>query len=148
MAHKTKLTKLLMGKFLKVVSNNGGIVVDAAEDLHISRMALYGKRNRDEAFRKKWDEAVGWGIDVIEDEAKRRALLGTEEPVFYEGEIVATVRKKSDYCLGLVLKAHKPNYKEKHEITGPNDGPLISKVIVYLPDNQRSKSNSLKEKVG
>jgi hypothetical protein len=134
---KTRLTQELIGKFLEILANNGGIVCDAAEDLNISRTALYKRRNSDAKFRKLWDKAVDLGVDVIEDEAKRRALDGTEEPVYYQGEIVGYIKKKSDYCIGIVLKAHRDRYREKHEISGPDGQPLAPSVVVYLPNNAR-----------
>lgn len=122
MPAKTKLTEDLIGSFFRLLAKNGGIVTDAARDLNISRTALYGKRLTDSEFKDQWDQAVDLGVDVIEDEAKRRALTGTEEPVFYQGEIVGYIWKKSDYCIGLVLKAHRFKYRERHEISGKIEG--------------------------
>jgi len=137
---RSKVTRELMEKFLEIVANNGGIVCDAAEDLNISRRALYRKRAADKKFAEAWDKAVDRGIDVIEDEAKRRALDGTEEPVFYKGEVCGYIRRKSDVCMSLVLKAHRSNYRQQsHELTGPGGSPLPSNVTIYLPDNERDK---------
>lgn len=139
MSHKTKMTGDRIAKFLELIANNGGIVFDAAKQLNISRTALYQRRKEDEGFKKAWGEAVDRGVDVIEDEAKRRALKGCKEAIYYEGKIVGYKMVKSDYCIGIVLKAHRPAYRERHEITGPGGGPLVSNVTVYLPDNKRHK---------
>jgi len=140
-ANKTKLTQHLIEKFLHLLANNGGIVCDAAKSLNISRTALYNRRNQDEEFKELWDVAVDLGVDVIEDEAKRRALTGVKEPVYFQGRVVGHVWKKSDYCIGLILKAHRDKYKEKHEISGPEGKPLATSVVIYLPDNKRRQTN-------
>jgi hypothetical protein len=132
MPAKTRLTQLLLQKFLELLAENGGIVVDAADALNVSRTALYARRNEDEEFAAAWDEAVDRGIDVIEDEARRRALVGVDKPVTYQGEITDTYKEKSDFCLGLVLRAHRAKYRNRTEISGPEGGP-ISNVVVYLP---------------
>jgi hypothetical protein len=113
--HRTKVTPELIDKFLTILSDNGGIVVDAAKDVGVARKNLYDKRESDPLFRKRWNQAVDRGIEILEDEAKRRASEGTEEPVFYMGRIVGTVRRKSDYLMGLLLKGHRPRYRKESE---------------------------------
>lgn len=138
----TKLTAVRIEKFLEILANNGGIVTDAAKDIRISRTALYNHRAVDKEFEKLWDEAADRGVDVIEDEAKRRALNGVREPVYYQGDIVGYIWKKSDLCISLILKAHRPKYRlERHELTGADGKPLPSNVIIYLPDNKRGQKN-------
>jgi len=143
---RTELTPERLEKFLIVLAANGGMVSHAAKNVRISRTALYEKRREDEEFRKKWDEAHQLGIEVLEDEAKNRALNGTNKPIYYEGEVVGFSKEKSDTLMRLILQAYNPKYREKHEITGADGGPLISKVTVYLPDNQRGKTKPTKEK--
>ena len=41
-------------------------------------------------------------------EARRRALTGVEEPVYYKGEAVDRTAKYSDTLLIFLLKAHRP----------------------------------------
>lgn len=136
--NRTKLTVKKMDAFIVLLDNNGGIVTDAAANLNLSRTCLYEKRTADAEFKERWDEAVEHGIDKLEDEAKRRALDGTEEPVYYQGEVVGYVMKKSDYLMAFLLKGHRAKYrKETHEITGADGKPLSSNVHVYLPENRR-----------
>jgi hypothetical protein len=44
---------------------------------------------------------------MLEDEAKRRAHDGIDEPVFYQGEKCGVVRKYSDNLLIFMLKARR-----------------------------------------
>jgi hypothetical protein len=137
MSARRRVTTDIKKKFLKIVAENGGIVTDACSQLNVSRTAMYSIRNEDPIFEEAWDKAVDVGVDVIEDECKRRALEGTDEIIFYQGIEVATVKKKSDYCLGLVLKAHRVRYR-RTEISGPGGKPIGSgNVMIYLPNNNR-----------
>jgi len=59
----------------------------------------------------------GLGLTVLEDEMHRRAIEGTEEPVFHQGEQCGTVRKYSDTLAIFLAKAHDPEkYRENSKI--------------------------------
>jgi hypothetical protein len=139
MAHPSKLTPQLIAKFLEILSNNGGIVTDAAADVNVSRCALYELRANDDDFAKRWDKAVDLGINSLEDEAKNRGLNGTEEDIYYQGDVVGHRRVKSDFCLAMVLRAHRRKYVDRREVTGADGKPLgTASVIAYIPDNGRN----------
>jgi hypothetical protein len=136
-AKRTTLTDERIEKFLQVVANNGGIIADACKDLNISRTAVYMRKHRDAEFAVAMEKAQDDGIDLLEDEAKRRALDGTEEIIYYQGAECGRKRVKSDTMMALLLKGHRKRYRDKHEISGPDGAPLSSKVHVFLPDNGR-----------
>ncbi len=93
----------------------------------------YNWRKGDEAFATAWDEALDAGTDALEDEAVRRAHEGVEEPVFYQGEEVARVRKYSDNLLMFLLKGRRPErFRERTEISGPGGGPVRVVLSVDL----------------
>lgn len=70
---------------------------------------FYRRRERDPAFAEKWREAEEAGIDVLEDEMRRRALEGDERPIFYQGAQVGSYRQKSDALLMFALKSKRPD---------------------------------------
>jgi len=74
----------------------------------VERWKWYRLRRADSGFAAEWLDALETGIDALEDEAMRRALEGGEEPVFYQGKIVGSVRKYSDTLLMFMLKARRP----------------------------------------
>jgi hypothetical protein len=78
----------------------------------MTRSSAYLWRERDEDFRKAWDEAVEEGTDLLEDEAKRRAVEGSIKPILYKGRIVTFVREQSDTLLIFLLKARRKMYRE------------------------------------
>lgn len=109
----------------------------------LARRTFYRWLNEDADFKKSFNEAAQLAIGVLEDEAKRRALEGVNEPVYYLGKKVGQVKKYSDTLLIVLLKAHAPEkYKERNhtELTGKDGQPIQvenSQVIVYLPENNR-----------
>lgn len=79
----------------------------------VGRQTAYRTRDADESFKERWSEHVEAFADQLEQEAKRRAHDGWDEPVFYQGQQVGVVRKYSDRMLELMLKATRPaKYRE------------------------------------
>jgi hypothetical protein len=75
---------------------------------------------------------------------ERRALVGAEEPVYYQGKVVGYTHRKSDYCLGMILKAHQRKYCDKYAIApADREADSLSNVVVYIPDNGREPENGL-----
>ena len=64
-----------------------GVVVRAADAAGVSTSLAYARRKTDADFSAAWDNAMEDAIDVLESEARRRALDGIEEPVVYQGQL-------------------------------------------------------------
>ena len=126
--NRTKLTVKKMDAFIVLLDNNGGIVTDAAANLNLSRTCLYEKRTADAEFKERWDEAVEHGIDKLEDEAKRRALDGTEEPVYYQGE-------------GKIVLTENPSVQQGRDVVEGH------KIIIFLNENRSIVEGSETERV-
>jgi hypothetical protein len=104
--------------FLAALSGTAN-VARACDAAGIGRTTAYEWREADEDFRKRWDKALEIGIEALEDEAVRRAKEGWDEPVFYQGQQIATMRKYSDTLLIFLLKGRKPErYRERVEHSG------------------------------
>lgn len=96
-----------------------GRVRPAAGEAGIPTSTLYGWRRKDPDFARAWTDALDHGADLLEDEAVRRALDGTERPVFYGGARIGEVREYSDSLLMFLLKARRPQrFKERGEGDG------------------------------
>lgn len=103
-------------------------ITGALDEARLARRTAYDWRNTDADFAALWEEAVEAGSDFIEDEARRRAVEGCEEPIVAMGKVarnedgsVMTVRKYSDTLMTLILKARRPEkYRERvsTEISG------------------------------
>ena len=74
---------------------------------------IYDCRKKDEAFAIQWIEAMDVAIDSLENEARRRAIEGVREVVYYRGEQIGEVTKYSDTLLIFLLKGARPSkYRE------------------------------------
>lgn len=115
--------------FLEVLGKTAN-VTEAARSAGIGRMTAYDWRSADEAFAKAWDDALEVSVDALEAEARRRAVEGWEEPVFQGGKDVGTIRRYSDRMLEILLKGHRPKFRENQriEVSGPNGGPVVTVV--------------------
>jgi hypothetical protein len=144
MANRTKLTSRAREQFLEHLRKTAN-VTDAAALITVRRQYVYEVRDRDPAFKAACDEAIEIATDALEQEARRRALDGWEEPVFYRGEEVGRMRAYSDRLLELLLKAHRPDkYKDtvRQEVTGANGQALAPLVTVYLPSKEATNGHA------
>lgn len=125
-----------------------------------NRTLVYLWKEQDEEFAAELESAKAEAGDRLEEEARKRAVEGWEEPVYQHGQravewidkhgkivspddpnrirtVPATVLKKSERLLELLLKGAKPEkYRERHELTG-KDGKDLPAAVVYLPSNGR-----------
>lgn len=102
-------------------------VTKACEAAGVGRMTVYEWRQADDEFASRWEESLRIGAEALEDEAKRRAFEGVDEPVFFQGVATDTVRKYSDTLAIFLLKGALPEkYREnsRMELTGANGGPV------------------------
>lgn len=86
----------------------------------VGRRTVYTFREQHKSFAESFQEALDIGLDKLEDEARRRAYEGYDEPIFYKGQQVSLVKKYDPILLMFLLKAHRPEkYRESHEIKFP-----------------------------
>jgi hypothetical protein len=124
------------------------VVQHACDTVGILRCTAYRARQADKDFAEAWEEAMESGIDLAEQAAIQRGVLGFEEPVIYQGvlsttvlrdaagepvldamgemvRVPLTVRKYSDAMLALVLKGRRKKvYADRTELTGADGGAL------------------------
>jgi hypothetical protein len=111
----------------------GWSVSKAAEIAGCGRPTAYGWREEDPAFRKAWDDAYQAGSDLIEDEARRRAVDGWDEPVFQGGQQIGEIKRYSDRLLERLLKGRKPEiYGEHVSVTSQLQSERMEIIIRYV----------------
>lgn len=97
-------------------------ITHAVRSVGIARSTAYKWRDDDPAFAAEWDEAVEEGCDVLEDEARRRAL-GYDEVTMEGGVEVKRVTKYSDNLLMFTLKARRPEkFRDNSRVEHAGDG--------------------------
>lgn len=144
---KTIRTSRRRMRFLEVLGDCA-IVTRAAEAAGGSRSAFYAWRREDADFARDWDQAVELGIAALEDEALRRVLDGIEEPVFYQGRQVATVRKFSDPLLMFMLRARKPGRYRERPAGAPPPRPEPDPIELMTPEERRARIAELLKTTG
>lgn len=118
---RTERTLLRARETFIIALAGGASITRSCEAASIGRTTAYEWRDADPAFKALWEEALEAGNDLLEDEARRRAVHGVDKPVVAMGKIarnddgsVLMIREYSDTLLALLLKAKKPNeYRER-----------------------------------
>ncbi len=98
MANRTIRTAVNRSRFLEMLGETGN-VRDTCRALDLHRPTLYLWRQDDPTFAAAWEEAIALGTEGLEDEARNRAING------------------SDILLIFMLKALKPEkYRERSTV--------------------------------
>ena len=114
--------------FLDTLRGTGNVRL-AASNADVARQVAYRARDSSRQFRADWDEALEEARELLEAEARRRAAIGVDEPVYYKGQVVGQIRKYSDNLLMFLLKAHWPekfreNLSIDQRVSGRDGGPV------------------------
>jgi hypothetical protein len=131
-----------------------GTITEAAEIAAIGRRCHYRWMDADPEYAKAFVSATEQAADRLEQEARRRAIEGTTEPVWYRGQKVGAVQKYSDTLLIFLLKGCRPEkYADRRwyvEQSGPGGGPIqvdasVSRVAALTPEERREALEELRK---
>lgn len=139
--NKFRFTKTKKKKFCDVLRETGN-VTKSAEAVGKTRACVYTHRKNDPEFAMAWREAYETAIDTLEEEARRRAFEGVEDPVYYNGEICGYRQKYSDTLLIFMLKGNREKYRDHHVIEGNTDKPLQVNLTFVEPINDAQSNKS------
>ena len=129
--HYKKIRSPKKRAFLAALAHTGN-VTEAADIAHISRSAHYQWLEADPVYAAAYEDAMEQAAQRLEAEARRRAVDGVEEPVFYQGKQCGVIKRYSDALLMFLLKGTMPDkYKERTstELTGAGGKPLTVTFI-------------------
>ena len=114
----------------------GGQLYTAADAAGIERTTVWYLRQLSPRFAQLEVEAKARSLDLARQELFTRAVVGWSEPVFFGGECVGHVTKKSDSLLLAYTKAHDPAYRDKVDLshTSPKDAPVRIESQVEIVD--------------
>lgn len=112
-------------RFLEHYSQHFNIT-RAASEIGRSKSAIFHLLETDPAFKKAVDAVRGTMGDLALEEAFRRAVHGWEEPLAHQGVLTgSTVTKFSDSLLSIILKATRPEFRDRQQLDITNtDGSL------------------------
>lgn len=129
--------------FLSMLSKTGN-TSKACQTSGLTRRQVMTLRERDRAFDRAFDDAMNDAADLLEAEAWRRALEGTEQPVLKGGKPVeypagkpVVVRRYSDPLLMLLLRGCRPEKFRMHGRTSMPADPMIG-IREIMADNDPS----------
>jgi hypothetical protein len=139
MTHSTRTKE----KFLEALGQDPTVLL-ACEVAGVARKTVYRWREQSKTFAEQWDEAVERGKDVARSSIYRRGILGWDEKVASQGQVVMEyepvvddegnqlfgergkplvkggkplmIHKWSDSLAALYAKANLPEYKEKPQV--------------------------------
>lgn len=102
-----------------------GVITTAAEAAQIDRSTHY-EWLEDPDYEKRFHEAEEQAADILESEARRRAVEGVTKPIYQGKELVGHVQEYSDTLLTFLLSGRrKAVFSKRSEITGADGEPLI-----------------------
>jgi hypothetical protein len=111
-----------------------GTITGACRGSGVGRTTHYDWLRKDKQYAERFKQAEVEAVDVCETEARRRAIIGVEEPVFYQGRIVGSVRKHSDTLLMFILNGRRSEvFRQRFEHTGKDNGPIQTQHVPVDP---------------
>lgn len=118
-----------------------GTVTHAADAAKITRKThyLWMKDDDSEIYKAAFEDAQHHACDSLEREARRRAVHGTDKPVFHQGIECGTIREYSDTLLIFLMKGAMPEkYRDRAEVKHSGDiglGALFEAFSKQKPAN-------------
>lgn len=106
-----------------------GDMMEAARYSGVSPMFITRWMKDDTDAAEKIQEAQQVGYMGLESEARRRAVDGVEEDVYYKGVVVGKTTKYSDGLLGKLLEANVPKYSKKEQAGNNFLGPTQINIM-------------------
>jgi hypothetical protein len=121
---------LWVDAFLAALAEHG-VINRACEAVGIDRQTVWIRRQKNPDFAAQCELAIEMSADKLEQEARRRALEGVEEPVYQGGQLVGTRLVYSDSLLALMLKGRRKKvFADRTEVTGANGGPVKAAIVI------------------
>ena len=85
-----------------------GLIATAAQLAGVSPTLHSDFLQSSETYRDAYARAQQDSVLSLEEQARHRAVVGTEDPVFHAGEIVGHRQRLSDRLLIVLLQANNP----------------------------------------
>jgi hypothetical protein len=129
----TRATKKQL--FLEAIAKVGNIS-EAARLVDINRASHYdwlSDADGGKAYQQAFEDAMEQFADLVRETVKNRAIFGTQHEIWFKGVMVGYRYEYSDRLLELQAKAKCPEFREKHELTGPNGSALKIEVVTGVP---------------
>ena len=108
-----------------------GVVTDACREVQRSSQAAYALRNRDPLFAAGWDAALSMARARLADELFHRAVHGTVDQVWKDGEVVAE-RHRHDNRLSIAVLNRLDARCDRADRIGAATQRVVAGWVSYL----------------
>jgi len=111
------------------VLRKGHSISAACRAIGVSRTCIHAHRHAEPEFNALVEDALLEGGELLEDEARRRAVEGVDKPIFgRDGRVLTTVHEYSDTLLIFLLKGRMPQ-KYKDRVQQEQSGDVTVRVV-------------------
>lgn len=135
--------------FLRGYVESGGRISEACKAASCSRWAHYYWIEKDPEYAALFERMKARALDTLRDEIVRRGVHGIDEPQFYQGVQVGTVKRYSDNLLMFETKRHDPMYRDNPQLALglQAGGDIRVHLNVPRPGQEPSASEKKRPKV-
>ena len=120
-----------LAAFLELANEHG-----ACRAVSLDRTTVRWWAEHDEGFGLRYEQTKAGINDTLLGEAYRRGVQGVAEPVISQGKLVygddgrpLTVQKYSDRMLELLLKARRPEFRDKSQVDLTSNGQTVGQSL-------------------
>lgn len=121
---KVHLTAKLKREYLEVLSRCG-VKMRSAMAIGVCPQTIMNARKSDPKFEEAVQTAMELYRERIAFALQSRAVDGWDEPVFYRGEEVGSIRKYSDKLMELEAKRQIPEYRDHVSVDANVKGGVL-----------------------
>ncbi|MCL6698378.1 hypothetical protein LZ496_06230 [Sphingomonas sp. NSE70-1] len=123
-------TPTARASFLETLAKSG-VVTDACREVRRSSQAAYALRNRDPLFAAGWDAALSMARARLADDLFHRAVHGTVDQIWKDGEVVAE-RHRHDNRLSIAVLNRLDARSDRAQRSGEPTLQLAANWEAYL----------------
>ncbi len=128
---RVEVSKKKQKKFLEILARTNNITLSAKAVGYADTTYLRRLKKQDKDFAERWEMAQFAATDMLLDEARRRALEGVVEEIYYKGEVVGEKLVYSDSLIMFLIRGQHP---DKYGLgVGKGGGTQINFGVAILP---------------
>jgi len=126
--------------FLASYAKHGIVGLAASESGIPIGTVDYWLSNDTQGFKTRKADADRLALGIVEAEIHRRAVLGADKPIIYQGRITGSYKDWSDNLLMFRAKRLDPAYKDNYQ-PATTAGSSLTQINIHLhPDAVRMQS--------
>jgi hypothetical protein len=119
---------IVKNTFLESVRRTG-LVTKSAKSVGTNMRRVRAECDVDKDFEFEFQDALTEYAESVQAELHRRAVVGVEEDVYFQGTVCGSKTNYSDALLTTLVKAKSPEFREKLSV----DTTIHGGVLLTLP---------------